>query len=530
MEVEPPDPASPPRNPPRIPPPGGSLEPPGGAVALPDGPPPPARRPNVRVLLAFLGAYLLLILVFREVLFPFLIAIFLAYLIEPVVRWVKQKRLFGIDWGRGPIVVVLYGVFVGLLAFLAWKGVTKAATAVKRGARELSATLREEGGRARLLVDRSRPSPHALHVPAGTPLVFTAGDHSIAYRTLHAVDVPSEASEADVLLEMDPAPPEVRRPQEGEALRFAEADGPRWTGGGEAAPPPYTLVAARRPEGLEIAFERRVVGPLVSNLAARGLDVEPTDLRSFISVKAQALAVDLPDRLTKGAIQLAGKIVLSVYEFFLILMIAAFIIMDRRRIATFFSALPPPAYKPAYERLMRYVDDGLAGVIRGQLMICLVNGVLTWLGLVLLGVKGAAPLGALAAVLSLIPIFGTIVSTVPIFVVAATDSLDKGVLALLWIVFIHMLEANMINPLVMGSHARMHPVVIVFALLAGEHAFGVWGALLAVPTASLVQSCFLFYLHEVERLPPAPPDNPHGGGLKRLWKRLMPGGRAKTTT
>jgi predicted PurR-regulated permease PerM len=93
--------------------------------------------------------------------------------------------------------------------------------------------------------------------------------------------------------------------------------------------------------------------------------------------------------------------------------------------------------------------------------------------------------------------------------VAATDGLWTGGLALAWIGFIHLLEANLLNPLIMGSHAEMHPVIIVFALLAGEHSFGAWGALLAVPTMSILQSCFLFYRHEIEGIP-REPAKPHG--------------------
>jgi predicted PurR-regulated permease PerM len=57
---------------------------------------------------------------------------------------------------------------------------------------------------------------------------------------------------------------------------------------------------------------------------------------------------------------------------------------------------------------------------------------------------------------------------------------------------IHFVEANLLNPKILGDSAKIHPVVIVFALLAGEHGFGLIGALLAVPTASIVQSLFLF--------------------------------------
>ncbi|MFV1959890.1 MAG: AI-2E family transporter, partial [Planctomycetota bacterium] len=260
--------------------------------------------------------------------------------------------------------------------------------------------------------------------------------------------------------------------------------------------------------GLEVLLERRLITPAVANLARAGYVVEPTQLRTLIAVQAHTLSQDLPEKVTRWGRTFVGKVALSIYEFILILMLTAFLVMDRTQIARFFASLPPPSLEAEYHTLMRYVDRGLAGVIRGQLVVCLVNGALTYVGLLLIGVEGAGLLAVVAGILSLIPIFGTILSSVPIVLVALTDGVDTGLLALGWILLIHLLEANLFNPLIMGTHARMHPVIIIFALLAGEHAFGIWGALLAVPAASILQSCFLFYRHEIEGVPPDPPPPP----------------------
>lgn len=169
---------------------------------------------------------------------------------------------------------------------------------------------------------------------------------------------------------------------------------------------------------------------------------------------------------------------------------------------------------------MSYVDRGLAGVIRGQLLICVVNGLLTWAGLLILGVPYATLLGLLAGVFSLIPVFGTIASSIPIVLVAlATGGVHQGLMALGWIGLIHLLEANLFNPLIMGTNAEMHPVIIIFALLAGEHSFGVWGALLAVPTASIIQSCFKYYRQEIVGIPTEEAPG-HGQWMRSLLAKL----------
>src|SRR5262245_6281026 len=71
---------------------------------------PSTQRTRTILLLSFLGAFLALLLVFRAVLFPFLMAIFLAYLIEPVVGWASRRRRLGLQWRRGPVVLLMYGI------------------------------------------------------------------------------------------------------------------------------------------------------------------------------------------------------------------------------------------------------------------------------------------------------------------------------------------------------------------------------------------------------------------------------------
>jgi predicted PurR-regulated permease PerM len=135
--------------------------------------------------------------------------------------------------------------------------------------------------------------------------------------------------------------------------------------------------------------------------------------------------------------------------------------------------------------------------VRGQLVICFINGVLTYIGLVLFHVKYSLLLAGIAATMSLIPIFGSILSSIPIVAIALISSgsfdLKQGVLVLAWIIGIHLVEANFLNPKIMGDAARIHPVLVVFALIAGEHSYGLVGALFAVPVASIIQTIFVYY-------------------------------------
>jgi predicted PurR-regulated permease PerM len=200
----------------------------------------------------------------------------------------------------------------------------------------------------------------------------------------------------------------------------------------------------------------------------------------------------IADSVTLGK-SIVAIVVSSLMTLVLTLMLAAFIMIDTPRILKFFRSLCPPAYRKEYDTILVGIDRGLGGVIRGQLLICLVNGTLTGIGLLILGVKYAVILAMIAAVFSLIPIFGTILSSIPSVGIALTQSFGLGLAVLIWIVIIHLVEANLLNPKIIGTAAEIHPVMVVFALVAGEHAYGLFGALLAVATYSIFQTLFVYF-------------------------------------
>ncbi len=198
--------------------------------------------------------------------------------------------------------------------------------------------------------------------------------------------------------------------------------------------------------------------------------------------------------LVAGAIQ-------TIFFVVLLFMVTLFISMDAPRIVRFFETLVPAAWRQDFRNLLHGIDTGLAGVVRGQITIMTVNGLFTLLGLLVLRIPFAFALAALATVLYVIPIFGTIISSLPIVSLAiAGGGLSKGVLALGWILLTHSLEAYVLNPKIMGHHSRIHPVLIALALVLGERTWGLVGALLAVPVASVFVAVFRFMHRKLAEL------------------------------
>ncbi len=190
---------------------------------------------------------------------------------------------------------------------------------------------------------------------------------------------------------------------------------------------------------------------------------------------------------------IATAISRGIFNLFMTLMLAGYIIPTHEKIFRFFRELWHPISRDSFDRFLRRLDRGLSGVVRGQLLICLVNGVLSAIGFWLFDLKYWPILSVLAAVMSLIPIFGSILSSIPAVAIGLTQSFGTAAGVLAWIVGIHQLEANFLNPKIIGDSAKIHPVLVVLALLIGEHFFQITGALFAVPCLSIAQTIFLHF-------------------------------------
>jgi predicted PurR-regulated permease PerM len=75
---------------------------------------------------------------------------------------------------------------------------------------------------------------------------------------------------------------------------------------------------------------------------------------------------------------------------------------------------------------------------------------------------------------------------------AVTNSFITGLLMLAWILLIHFIEGNILNPKIIGKSAEIHPILVILALMAGQKTYGIFGALIAVPIFSILQTTFIF--------------------------------------
>jgi predicted PurR-regulated permease PerM len=433
----------------------------------------PGSRKRRRWFLGVSGVLLALALVlFREVLLPFVLAIVLAYVLSPVVNWGEHLKVNGRRTPRWTVVLALYVALIGALAGLLAFSVP------------------------RLVAEFSRLSKDAPRAVA----------------TVRKQWLP----ELDRRLREATAPYLSQSQLEAESAHGTIAG----AGGGTGADPTAIQVRARSEGGYDIVLPPG--GMRVVQETDRGFRIEPAGQRDRRRLDLTAAITQAASRamqntehtafaLLQTAQSLIGKLTRGVMTFVLMLVVSAYLLITSPRIFEFARSLYAPGRRGEFDEIVQRIDRGLSGVVRGQLIICLVNGALSGIGFYLLGLKYWAFLTLVATVMSIIPIFGAILSSVPAVLVALSQDFKLALFVLAWIVGIHQLEANVLNPKIMGDSARVHPVLVVFALLAGEHMAGLLGALLAVPVLSITQTLFL-YLRErflgVPRNSSFPPSEP----------------------
>lgn len=172
------------------------------------------------------------------------------------------------------------------------------------------------------------------------------------------------------------------------------------------------------------------------------------------------------------------------------LVLAFYLTLEEKGIEKFFRSILPKTYENQIISIFEKSKIKISRWFQGRLLLSLIIGLLSWLGLYLLGVKYSGTLALLVAVLDIIPLVGPIFAGLVIFLVALTNSWIVGFWAVLLFIIVQQLEGYLFAPLVMKKVAGLSPVVVLIALLVGAKIAGLLGLLLAIPAALVIQAIF----------------------------------------
>lgn len=204
--------------------------------------------------------------------------------------------------------------------------------------------------------------------------------------------------------------------------------------------------------------------------------------------------------LIEGAALSAIEILFSIV---LVVVVSIYMLLDMSRISAALDRRFPP--KQGSPPLLTQLEQALAGYIKGQLLLSLIIGFSAGASLWLLGATGLLPggdryalyFGLWVAFTELIPYLGPWLGAIPPFVYALVLHPFAAVWVTLLFLGIHQIEGHIVVPKVMGTALRLHPLLVIFGLLAGAEMYGILGVFIALPLLAVLRALWEFFSDRV---------------------------------
>ncbi len=207
-------------------------------------------------------------------------------------------------------------------------------------------------------------------------------------------------------------------------------------------------------------------------------------------------------RYSGQAVSIAQTLIITLFEslfnLVLIVVISIYMLLDAPRLSRYLRRVFPGS-EPSDDLLTR-CERALLAYVRGQTLVSLVIGVTAGVGMELLGLLGIFPsgskyalaFGAWTAVCEVIPYLGPWLGAIPPLAVAATQSLTAVIAVAVVYLFVHQIEGHIVIPKLMAGAVKVHPLVVIFALLAGGELYGLPGILITMPLVALGREVGVF--------------------------------------
>ncbi len=237
------------------------------------------------------------------------------------------------------------------------------------------------------------------------------------------------------------------------------------------------------------------VDPLIRKFTTLAADITNADeqqLESMTDIAKEALPVGVGGDAGAATVDLVKAsttvVVRTITNLFLIPVIAFYLLRDWNSITDNLKSVLPVSKRKRIVALTREVDEVLKSFLYGQLLVMLSLGAMYCAGLLLIGLEFSLLIGVVAGILSFVPFLGTAIGLIMASMVMITQA-DHFLEV--WKVFLvfgvgQFIEGNFLTPKLVGEQVGLHPVIVIFAVLAGGHLFGFSGILLALPVAAVM--------------------------------------------
>jgi predicted PurR-regulated permease PerM len=192
----------------------------------------------------------------------------------------------------------------------------------------------------------------------------------------------------------------------------------------------------------------------------------------------------IPESIFKITVSVFGNILNLITT----IVLSFYLLLERKNLDRHLSSIFPEKFIPEITRIIYQIEIKLGGWIRGELFLMTIVGIMTYVGLFLLGIETALPLAILAGMLEIVPTIGPFVSAVPAVIIATVVHPLLGLSTAALYFLVQFAENNLLVPQIMRKTTGVSPLLSILGLMVGFRLGGVVGAVLAIPAILVIQT------------------------------------------
>jgi predicted PurR-regulated permease PerM len=244
---------------------------------------------------------------------------------------------------------------------------------------------------------------------------------------------------------------------------------------------------------ITVGFIYLIIPPLVEQ--SRQLITNIPDYLDKVSIlrshfpaieKGLSAITDSAGQLTGRFLSITANIFNGIVAFFTVIILTIYSLIDEKRFLKFAQSIIPNDKKDYVLSLSNKVSEKIGDWLGGQIILGFVIGILSFLGLSIIGLPYALTLAVIAGLLEIVPIVGPIISGILAALVALTVSPITAIIVVVFFIVLQQIENNFLVPKIMQKALGLPPAIIILAILIGGKLLGIIGGLLAVPVAGVL--------------------------------------------
>ena len=183
----------------------------------------------------------------------------------------------------------------------------------------------------------------------------------------------------------------------------------------------------------------------------------------------------------------------GIFSFVLVVILTVYILVGYHRFTEVFLKVVPVPYQDGAKGPAATLDQVVGEYVRGQIVVAAGVGLMVFIGLSLIGVPLAGLIGLFAGALNIVPFLGSVLPAVPAVLLALAGGWLQIVLVVVVFVVANQIDNHVLTPMVLSKATKLHPIVVILAVLGGFAVGGLVGGIVSVPVVAFLHAMYLQY-------------------------------------